>query len=91
MADQSDTRVVTVTPDQDRNANLKEKVSVTVDAYTFWVLSKLVGVKGLTPAGVAYFILKDWIQDHIEELEHLGITVQVAEGRLTLRHSKNEL
>jgi hypothetical protein len=55
-----------------------------VDEFTYWVLERLVGVKGRNPSDVAYFVLRDWIQAHREELEHLGISVQVAEGRLTI-------
>lgn len=49
------------------------KVHPNLDAYTHWVLDNLVGIKGRTISDVAYFILRDWIQDHRDELEHLGL------------------
>ena len=49
------------------------KVHPNLDAYTHWVLDNLVGIKGRTISDVAYFILRDWIQDHREELHHLGL------------------
>lgn len=63
------------------------KVQPVVDAYTHWVLGRLVGIKGRSVPDVAYFILRDWIQSHQEELEHLGIAVQVRQGRLVVQKS----
>ena len=57
-----------------------------VDAYTLWVLEKLVGVRGRDVSDVAYFILRDWIQSHQAELEHLGITIRREDGSLVLQH-----
>jgi hypothetical protein len=63
------------------------KVQPVVDAYTHWVLGRLVGIKGRSVPDVAYFILRDWIQSHQEELEHLGIAVQVRQGRLIVQRN----
>ncbi len=62
-----------------------QKVQVSVDRYTFHVLERLIGIKGTSVADVASFILKDWIGDHFQELERYKITVEVREGKLTLR------
>ena len=63
------------------------KVQPVVDAYTHWVLGRLVGIKGRSVPDVAYFILRDWIQSHQGELEHLGIAVQVRQGRLIVQRN----
>ena len=63
------------------------KVQPVVDAYTHWVLGRLVGIKGRSVPDVTYYILRDWIQSHQEELEHLGIAVQVRQGRLILQQN----
>lgn len=61
------------------------KIQFNVDAYTKWVLDHLVGVKGRNPGDVAYYILRDWIRSNREELASLGITIEVAGGRLFLK------
>jgi len=66
-------------------AEQSRKVQPVVDAYTHWVLGRLVGIKGRNVPDVAYYILRDWIQSHQEELDRLGISVQVRQGRLILQ------
>ncbi len=66
------------------------KVQAQVDTYTHWVLDHLVGLRGRSVSDVAYFIIRDWIQDHREELESLGISAQIADGRLVLRRGSGE-
>jgi hypothetical protein len=61
---------------------------MVVDAYTHWVLGRLVGIKGRNVPDVAYYILRDWIQSHQDELENLGIGVKVRQGQLIL-HSND--
>ncbi len=64
--------------------NKSHKVQPSVDQYTHHVLKKLVGIKGTSVSDVAGFILRDWIGDHIEELEKYKITVERKNGKLTL-------
>lgn len=70
------------------DAEQSRKVQPVVDAYTHWVLGRLVGIKGRNVPDVAYYILRDWIQSHQDELEHLGIGVQVRQGRLILQRGE---
>jgi hypothetical protein len=56
-----------------RESTASYKVHPNLDAYTHWVLENLVGIKGRTISDVTYFILRDWIQNHREELDHLGL------------------
>lgn len=49
--------------------------SIYLDKYTKYVIEKLENIKGKSQSDVANFILKDWIGDHIEELEKYGISV----------------
>ena len=49
--------------------------SVYLDKYTKYVIEKLENIKGKSQSDVANFILKDWIGDHINELEKYGISV----------------
>jgi hypothetical protein len=60
------------------------KVQPSVDAFTYHVLNELVGIKGTSVADVASFILKDWIGDHLDELERYKIRVERKEGVLVL-------
>lgn len=64
------------------------KVQAQVDSYTHWVLDHLVGLRGRSVSDVAYFILRDWIQTHREELDSLGISAQIADGRMVLRRGR---
>lgn len=66
------------------------KVQAQVDTYTHWVLDHLVGLRGRSVSDVAYFIIRDWIQTHREELDSLGIGATIAEGRLVLRRGKQQ-
>jgi len=75
-------------PPEAGEAEQSHKVQPVVDAYTHWVLGRLVGIKGRNVPDVAYYVLRDWIQSHQQELEHLGIGVQVRQGRLIL-HSND--
>ena len=86
MIDDSDIRYIP--PAEVGEAGHSYKVQPVVDAYTHWVLGRLVGIKGRNVPDVAYYILRDWIQSHQAELEHLGIAVQVRQGRLILQSEK---
>ena len=60
------------------------RVQLTADPYTYHVLEKLMGIKGTSVPDVANFILKDWIGDHLEELEKYKITVERKDGKLII-------
>jgi hypothetical protein len=60
------------------------RIQPTLDRYTYHVLEQLVGIKGTSIADVANFILKDWIGDHLDELERYKITVERKKGKLIL-------
>jgi hypothetical protein len=66
------------------------KVHPNLDAYTHWVLDNLVGIKGRTISDVAYFILRDWIQDHRDELQHLGLSPKRQGPDLILRSAPGD-
>jgi len=57
---------------------MSERLSVYTEKYTKYVIQRLVGIKGKSESDVVNFILKDWIGDHIEELEKMNITVKSA-------------
>jgi len=52
-----------------------ERLSVYTETYTKFVIKMLVNIKGKSESDVVNFILKDWIGDHIDELEKFGISV----------------
>jgi len=58
--------------------------SIYLDNYSKYVISKLDNIKGKSQSDVANFIIKDWIGDHLEELNEYGISVKNAkkEGKL---------
>lgn len=85
MIDDADIRYIP--PADVEEAAQSWKVQPVVDAYTHWVLGRLVGIKGRSVPDVAYFILRDWIQSHQEELEYLGIGVKVRQGRLIVQRN----
>ena len=62
-----------------------QKISPSVDSYTYWVLQKLTGLRGRDPTDVSYYILRDWIQRNRAELEELGISATVADGHAVIR------
>lgn len=51
------------------------KAQANVEAYTWYVIRELVGIKGRSDSDVVAFILKDWIGDHKDELKEYGIDV----------------
>jgi len=75
-------------PPEAGEAEQSRKVQPVVDAYTHWVLGRLVGIKGRNVPDVAYYIRRDWIQSHQEELDNLGIGVKVRQGRLILHSNE---
>ncbi|KPJ85566.1 MAG: hypothetical protein AMS18_16190 [Gemmatimonas sp. SG8_17] len=85
MIEDADIRFIP--PADVEEASQSWKVQPVVDAYTHWVLGRLVGIKGRSVPDVAYFILRDWIQSHQEELAHLGIDVHVRQGRLIVQRN----
>ena len=56
------------------------RVQTVVEDYSFFVLDKLVGIKGKSVSDVVSFIVKDWIGDHFDELEKYGISARVSSG-----------
>lgn len=63
---------------------MEQKLQVYTEKYTKYVIQKLIGIKGKSESDVVNFIIKDWIGDHLEELEKYGISVKNAkkEGKL---------
>jgi hypothetical protein len=63
-----------------RNKSQSTRHQIQVDPYTRHVLDKLVGVKGRNRSDVAYFVFRQWISDHWEELAGYGIKAQISDG-----------
>jgi hypothetical protein len=63
---------------KEKSLNLQSRV----DATTHHVLEKLVGVRGRSVGDVAYFVIRQWISEHGEELAAMGIRIQVPGGTL---------
>jgi hypothetical protein len=55
------------------------KASTNLESYSFYVVDKLIGIKGTGVSDVLSFIVKQWISDHREELVQYGILVQAWE------------
>ena len=53
----------------------KTKFYKGLDKVTKHVVNNLVGIKGETPEEVIVFILRDWIGDHLQELEFYSIDI----------------
>lgn len=51
------------------------KLQASVEGFTFYAVTRLIGIKGRSSADVTGFIIKDWIRDHQEELAGYGIDV----------------
>lgn len=58
------------------------KLQAQVDATTRHVLDNLVGVRGRSLSDVIYFVIRQWISEHREELAQMGIRIQVPAGVL---------
>jgi hypothetical protein len=65
------------------------RLQPTVDHFTYQVIAKLVGIKGRDEQDVTYYILRDWIRANREELESLGITVEVRGGHIIVNHESS--
>ena len=65
-------------------------LSVYTEAYTNFVIEMLVDIKGKSKSDVVNFILKDWMGDHLEELEKDGITVKEARRIGVLKNKNRE-
>jgi len=63
-----------------RKKSLSTRHQVQIDLYTQHVLDKLVGIKGRNRSDVAYFVFRQWISDHWEELAGYGLKAQISEG-----------
>lgn len=59
----------------DHSQKGSHKAQASVEAYTWYVIQQLVGIKGRNDSDVVAFILKDWIGDHKDELKEYGIDV----------------
>ena len=59
---------------------LGPRVTVSLDDYTNHVLKNLIGLRGRSKPGVAYYILRDWIRIHKDELKEMGIEPKVTHG-----------
>jgi len=51
------------------------KLQVYTEGYTKFVIQQLVDIKGKSESDVVNFIVKDWIGDHLDELERYGVSV----------------
>lgn len=49
------------------------KIQANVESFTNYVIGALVGIKGRNKSDVTAFIVKNWIDDHSEELKAFGI------------------
>jgi hypothetical protein len=54
------------------------KLQVYTENYTKYVIQKLVNIKGKSESDVVNYIIKDWIGDHLSELNEYGISVEDA-------------
>lgn len=54
------------------------KLQVYTEKYTKYVIQKLIDIKGKSESDVVNYIMKDWIGDHINELNDYGISVNNA-------------
>lgn len=61
-----------------------QKLQAQLDATTRHVLEQLVGVRGRSFSDVAYFVIRQWISEHRQELAELGIKIHVSGGELKL-------
>lgn len=52
--------------------------SIYLDKYSKYVIINLIDIKGKSQSDVANFIIKDWIGDHLDELDNYGISVKNA-------------
>ena len=57
---------------------VENKLQVYTEKYTKYVIQQLVGIKGKSESDVANYILKDWIGDHLDELNSYEISVKNA-------------
>ncbi len=69
---------------------MSEKIDVYTEGYTKFVVKELVGIKGKSESDVANFIIKDWIGDHLDELEKYDIDIEraIEEGLIQRRCRK---
>lgn len=86
----TESKIVRFYRGQESDVDESFKVQAQVDQYTHWVLDHLVGLRGRSVSDVAYFIMRDWIQTHRDELDSLGISAQIADGRMVLRRGTKE-
>jgi hypothetical protein len=49
------------------------RVNGWVDSYTNWVIKQLVGTRGRNRTDVVSTIIREWMNDHREELEAMGV------------------
>ena len=52
------------------------KIQVYPELFTKCIVGKLVGIFGNSESDVANFILKDWIGNHISELQEYDINIK---------------
>ena len=55
---------------------MSHKLSTNLESYSYFVVEKLVGIKGTGVSDVLSFIVKQWISDHRQELSELNINIQ---------------
>ena len=60
---------------------MENKLQVYTEKYTKYVIQQLVGIKGKSESDVANYILKDWIGDHLDELNSYEISVKNAKEK----------
>lgn len=60
------------------------KLQAQLDATTRHVLMQLVGVRGRSFSDVGYFVIRQWISEHREELADLGIKIYIPGGQMQI-------
>lgn len=60
------------------------KLQLQVDSTTRHILDELIDVRGRSRADVTYFVIRQWISEHRQELMDLGIVVNIPGGQLKI-------
>jgi len=75
-------------PDEVRPGE-KERVQPYLDPYTYRVISRLVGVRGLDQQEVVRQLLREWIHEHRAELDEMGIQPpKVRDNGIVVNHEE---
>lgn len=84
--DETEDDVVPIRSPTERDADFSDKLQCDGDAYTVHVIERLIGVFGKNKSAVVSYIIRNWIQEHRDELRSMGIDLQVDGGELIVRN-----